>query len=169
MEDAGTVAKPDRIVRIIGRPDVPTDTPRRRATPMDVDLIIRVRVIDTGESRPADAVDEAQQFMSGFLDSADSVGDYEFVLAAPVLAEQDNLVTPGTDDETFDYQPLDADNVADAQRSLDAGDLYGIIDITGGGIVAYAIGQDHADAIVRALRAASGEYEAEMVSAAARV
>ena len=85
----------------------------------------------------------------------------------------------------FDYQDLDEDNVADLllnvavtlSTTLSAGlaplradaPLIGITSEEDGGIIAYAIGQDHADAMVRALRAAEGEYEAEMVSAKARI
>lgn len=85
----------------------------------------------------------------------------------------------------FDYMDLEPSNVADLMltvattldESLGAGlaalrsevPLVGITSETDGGIIAYAIGHAHADAIVRALRAAEGEYEAEMVSAGERV
>ena len=73
-------------------------------------------------------------------------------------------MTSDPDNYGFDYQPLDADNVADAGRSLFKGDLFGIVSETDGGIIAYAIGEDHAHAIVRTLLAAEGEYEADMVA-----
>lgn len=72
------------------------------------------------------------------------------------------------DDNNFDYMHLDEDNIADLGRSIYRNELYGIISENDGGIIAYAIGRDHANAIVRALNTASGEYEAEMVSAKGR-
>lgn len=85
----------------------------------------------------------------------------------------------------FDYIELEPDHVADLLLNLAStlspmlgaglaplngeAPIVGITSETDGGIIAYAIGQAHADAIVSALRAAEGAYEAEMVSAEARV
>lgn len=77
-------------------------------------------------------------------------------------------------ESNFDYQTLDTDiNIPDLLASTAAtlvsekaasDGLWGITSETDGGIIAYAIGLDHATAIVRALNAAEGEYEAELVA-----
>lgn len=73
------------------------------------------------------------------------------------------------EESNFDHMDLDVDNLKDLWKSAYKDELFGIISETDGGIIAYAIGQDHADAIVRALRAAEDEYEAEMISARDRL
>lgn len=52
----------------------------------------------------------------------------------------------------YNYQHLDDEiNIPDAQKSLNKGDLVGIVSETDGGIIAYAIGEEHADEIVSKL------------------
>jgi hypothetical protein len=65
-------------------------------------------------------------------------------------------------DDDFDYMNLAVEELQDLWLSAYQDNLFGIISEQDGGIVAYAIGRDHADAIVRALRAAKDEYKAEM-------
>jgi hypothetical protein len=75
--------------------------------------------------------------------------------------------------DEFDYQDLDYVNIADlmADASLTLGTtsrvgerhiLYGIVSESDGGIIAYAIGEDHARAIASALNMAVTPYEMAM-------
>ena len=69
----------------------------------------------------------------------------------------------------FDYQDLNSVNEADLMKSFARKELVAITNETDGGIIAYAIGMPHAESMVRALNAAAGVYEAEMVSFESRV
>lgn len=52
----------------------------------------------------------------------------------------------------YNYQDLDNEvNIPDLKKSVDKGDMYGIVSETDGGIIAYAIGNEHADEIVSKL------------------
>jgi hypothetical protein len=64
----------------------------------------------------------------------------------------------------FGYQDMSEDNGREAIAAAIERQLVAITSETDGGIVAYAIGLDHATALVRALNAAEGEYEAELVA-----
>lgn len=52
----------------------------------------------------------------------------------------------------YNYQDLDNEiNIPDLKKSIEKGDMYGIVSETDGGIIAYAIGNEHADEIVAKL------------------
>jgi hypothetical protein len=76
--------------------------------------------------------------------------------------------TSGNYNGNFDYDTQPPQSVmVDAIAAATENALVPIISETDGGIVGYALGIEHATAIVRALNAAEGEYEAEMVAFAA--
>lgn len=67
--------------------------------------------------------------------------------------------------DNFSYDRLAPLSVqVDAIAAATNDELVPITSETDGGIIAYAIGLDHATAMVRALNAAEGEYEAELVA-----
>lgn len=55
------------------------------------------------------------------------------------------------DELPFNWMDLEQDNTVDAATSLIRGKLFGIVSQDDGGIIAYAIGEDHAEQIVDAL------------------
>ena len=55
-------------------------------------------------------------------------------------------------DNRFSYQDLDQEvNIPDLKKSMNDDNLWGIIDEKKGGIIAYAIGEEHADFISASL------------------
>jgi hypothetical protein len=52
----------------------------------------------------------------------------------------------------YNYQDLDQEiNIPDLKKSIDEGVMHGIVSEADGGIIAYAIGNEHADEIVAKL------------------